>query len=514
MISANPSQASQARRHEIGEKLGNRHVPTHVVRVGTGPEEGALLAGARLQKSHGLSSDEVADLVHCGRLLAHSPHPNLARALQPVVGNDEVLLLWELIDGESMDQLCAQASGSGTRIPLEIWLRVLLDVLAGLQALHAVPQSDGSSAGFFHGEVTPSNIVVGIDGVARLIHTIRIPGLCVKVAGARPYLAPEILLQESQVDHRADVYSAGVILWEAVSGARLFGIEKTSTIVRRMLEGSLPHARPKRGPRWASKLSPIADGALILDRAGRFQSAEAMGSKLAAAARAHVASHVEVSRWVCGLAGELVMARRQRHGGHPVALPAHAARASPRAALGASPVSDPSVRTESVDCRSPHSAPAPVSERPARIRRAWVSAAALMLTIGVIAIWRWFGPAAERGGNTTPSPASVAHVAGAEKPVASGDRQAEGPARPPPLAQLGDREGAAVSVQAQADGRAAETNGHLGTVSSAAPANTSESGTGKRTGASIGLREPPAPGVRAGPKKPRNPPDRYEPLGI
>lgn len=308
-------------RHQIGDKLGERPVPTHVVRVGTGKDEGTLLTAVRIRKSQGLSADEVSEILSSARLLEKVSHPNLAQTLEPVIAADEVLILAELVDGESLAGLNLAPSRED-RPSLEVWLRVLLDTLLGLQALHAVQGRDGRS--FFHSEVTPANVVVGVDGITRLIHTCRIPGFCIKVPGATPYLAPEILLQESDVDFRADLYGVGAMLWEALTGQRLFQVDKTSVIIRQLLTGALPPARPSKDKPWAAALVPIVARALSIDRAGRHASADELRTALEAAAAGHVASHEDVSRWVCAVAGERIVHRRARHGGLPLELPRRA----------------------------------------------------------------------------------------------------------------------------------------------------------------------------------------------
>lgn len=339
-------------RHQIGDKLGERPVPTHVVRIGTGKDEGTLLAAVRIRKSQGLSADEVSEILSSARLLEKVSHPNLAQALEPVIAADEVLILTEFVDGESLASLNLAPSREA-RPGLEVWLRVLLDTLSGLQALHAVQGRDGRT--FYHSEVTPGNVVVGVDGITRLIHTCRIPGFCVKVPGATPYLAPEILLQESDVDFRADLFSVGAMLWEALTGQRLFQVDKTSAIIRQLLAGALPPARPSKDKPWAAALVPVVARALSIDSAGRHVTADELRSALDAAAAGHVASHKDVSRWVCAVAGARIVDRRTRHGGLPLELPRHAPPP---------PVPMPPLILSPVAPAGPRAAPVPFAAEP------------------------------------------------------------------------------------------------------------------------------------------------------
>ncbi len=339
-------------RHQIGDKLGERPVPTHVVRIGTGKDEGTLLAAVRIRKSQGLSADEVSEILSSARLLEHVSHANVARSLEPVIAADEVLIPTEFVDGESLASLNL-APTREARPTLEVWLRVLLDALSGVQALHAVQGRDGRS--FYHSELTPANVVVGVDGITRIIHACRIPGFCIKVPGATPYLAPEILLQESDVDFRADLYGVGAMLWEALTGQRLFQVDKTSVIIRQLLTGALPPARPSKDKPWAAALVPIVARALSIDRAGRHASADELRTALESAAAGHVASHEDVSRWVCAVAGERIVDRRTRHGGLPLELPRHAPPP---------PVPMPPLILSPVAPAGPHAVPVPFVPEP------------------------------------------------------------------------------------------------------------------------------------------------------
>ncbi len=356
-----------------------------------------------------MSSEEVSSAVRRARLLALHPHPNLAQIREPVVDTAEVLLIGDFVDGESLGSLWLAAAQSPAKPSLDVWVRVMLDVLAGLQALHGVRDTPEAAVGLFHGELTPRNVIVGIDGITRLIHQCRIGAVGLMVPGASPYLAPELLLRDPVVDPRSDLYSAGALLWEAIAGRPLFEQDKTSDVIRKVLSGPPPTPPVAAESPWASALLPVVAQALSITPSGRFADAAEMRARIESAAAGHVAPHVEVSRWVCELAGARVQERRSRHGGAPIVLPHYSAPPKPLAPIPVEPAiqpppappvppppfgfdalpspaaHDPPPRLASTD---PLQAAAPPSTRKAR-SALWVASAiaAVVLALGAVAMW-------------------------------------------------------------------------------------------------------------------------------
>lgn len=173
-------------------------------------------------------------------------------------------------------------------------LRMLLDVLRGLTALHDT--FDAQGVDFAHGEVALTQLRVDGEGVCRLIpltarHSVpesRPP------AEALGYLAPERLLGEP-VDARADVFSAGVLLWEALAGRRLFQETVADLIVERLMGEKLqmPQLPPELA--WAIPLKSIAARALSVDPYLRFADCAELATAISIVARDRVAAHSEIT---------------------------------------------------------------------------------------------------------------------------------------------------------------------------------------------------------------------------
>jgi serine/threonine-protein kinase len=197
------------------------------------------------------------------------------------------------------------------KVSLEIALRVLVDVLSGLSAVHNLRDAKREPLKLVHGELTPDCVVLGLDGVARVVSTCR-----VRSATARPgrdgsaYLAPEVLLADETADARADVYSAGVMLWEALSGRPLFPNTQPSAIVTHLLSGKVLRATIPDGSAWAAPLADVASRALSADPEKRFMSAAALAADVRRIAGPKLAPPVRVAAFVRAAFGDRVQARR------------------------------------------------------------------------------------------------------------------------------------------------------------------------------------------------------------
>jgi serine/threonine-protein kinase len=174
-------------------------------------------------------------------------------------------------------------AGTFKRFDLEQVVRLLLDVLSGLAALHEVVTDDQP---FVHGQVSPQHIYIDEHGTARLV-----PLSSGKQIEDTGYTAPE-RLAGGLVDARADVFSVGVMLWEALSGRRLY----PDGFAERLPGALPPPIRLSADARWARPLCALAEQAIALDPALRFTSAIELSNALAAAS-AQQLSRVDTDAW-------------------------------------------------------------------------------------------------------------------------------------------------------------------------------------------------------------------------
>jgi serine/threonine-protein kinase len=176
-------------------------------------------------------------------------------------------------------------------------LRMLLDILRGLTALHDTFTADG--APFAHGEVALTQLRVDPEGVCRLVplttrHCAEAEADPAPAAAVLGHLAPERLLGEV-LDARADVFSAGVLLWEALAGRRLFEEVTSEAIIDRLMSERLhmPQLPPELA--WAIPLKSVAARALAVDPHQRFSDCGELATAIAIVARERVATHAEIA---------------------------------------------------------------------------------------------------------------------------------------------------------------------------------------------------------------------------
>ena len=179
-------------------------------------------------------------------------------------------------------------------------LRILLDVLAGLSALQDTQSQSGTP--FVHGELVPALLRVDGSGAARLVPLAPwhwSPPGTLAAPDRLGHLAPERLLGDA-IDQRADVFSAGVLLWEALAGRRLFEADSVDEIIVRLMGGKvvLPELPPELA--WATPLKAVAMCALSVDPEQRFANCAELGEAIAAVAGAHVATRAEVAGYFSG----------------------------------------------------------------------------------------------------------------------------------------------------------------------------------------------------------------------
>ncbi len=145
------------------------------------------------------------------RLLAGLAHPNVIRPVTIGESSDGHHLVMEYVEGSTLDSLRHEAWRQGAAIPLAVTVRVLLDALAGLAAVHDLADERGRPLGMVHRDMAPRSVLIGGDGVARIANLCveRRLGYMEKVSG-------------QHIDRRAELFAVGVMLWEGAANRRLF----------------------------------------------------------------------------------------------------------------------------------------------------------------------------------------------------------------------------------------------------------------------------------------------------
>ncbi|HEY0466503.1 MAG TPA: serine/threonine-protein kinase, partial [Polyangiaceae bacterium] len=271
-----------------------------------------IVAIKRLHPQFATDPEFLSMLIDEARLASAISHPNVVSSLDVVVEDDELLLIMEYVQGETLAQLARLARQRNASPPLGIIQRILCDALDGLHAAHTA-SIGGQPLNIVHRDVSPQNIMVGANGVARVLdfgiakaesqsQSTR-PG---HVKGKFSYLSPE-QIRGLPVDARTDVFAAGVVLWESLTGQRLFSVQGVEKTVERVLSAPIP-APSSKNPAISPTLDRVVLKALERKSTLRYRSAAEFADALRAVAGE--ATRAEVSAWVCSTAAEVLARRR------------------------------------------------------------------------------------------------------------------------------------------------------------------------------------------------------------
>jgi len=192
-----------------------------------------------------LESDEtfVAMFLDEARLAAQIRHPNVVGVLDLDRNEQGPFIVMDFVDGPSLNTVLKQVRQRQEKLPLELALRLMLDLLAGLHAAHELRDASGRWLGIVHRDVSPANVLVGRDGVARITDfgvaraETRLAQTSVgQLKGKLPYMAPE-QLRGDVADRRSDVYAAGCVFWELLTLRRAIDGEDHAAIIAAALAG-------------------------------------------------------------------------------------------------------------------------------------------------------------------------------------------------------------------------------------------------------------------------------------
>jgi len=318
-----PSELPRVGRYELLLELQQEAFVSVMAARVRGPNTGtSIVELTRVEHTLARQAEVRAAFLAEARAAGRVRHANFVHPTDTLVHEGDLFVATEFILGARLDELWRAASAAHFEIPLPVMLRILLDVIAGLSALHARhprgPNVSGTRS-IVHGDIAPMNILVSYRGDARLLHS----GLsCVtSLAGAigqrnrrLAYKAPEQLrigVNAVPIGPAADVFAVGVLLWEVLQGRRLFDAASDVEVVERILQGPLPaiEAGDRRIP---IALLPLVEMALERTAERRIPNAAQLGDAIEHAPGVRLATNDEVAMVVDQLVGPLIERRRER----------------------------------------------------------------------------------------------------------------------------------------------------------------------------------------------------------
>jgi branched-chain amino acid transport system substrate-binding protein len=243
-----------------------------------------LLVIKMLKRELGEDPDFVKMFLNEARLAARLNHPNIVQTIEIGNAGGRYFLAMEYLEGQPLHRVFRNADAR-ENLSLAMRLHILVQALGGLHYAHERTDYDGSPLDIVHRDISPSNLFVTYDGQVKLmdfgIAKARDSEAETRVGvfkGKAAYIAPEQVKGDG-VDRRADIYSAGVLLWEMITGRRLWqGLTQGETL-KRVMAGEVP--KPSSiDPRVPRELERIAMKALELHRESRFGTAAELATEL------------------------------------------------------------------------------------------------------------------------------------------------------------------------------------------------------------------------------------------
>jgi serine/threonine-protein kinase len=355
------------------------------------------------------------------RLAAGIHHPNVVSILEVGASERGYYLAMEYVEGDTLARLLARAATSGQRLPRPVSLKIVLDTLTGLHAAHELKDEMGQPTELVHRDVSPQNVLVGLDGICRItdfgvaraasrLSATRVGQLKGKIA----YMAPEQAMGKSDIDRRADVFAAGIMLWEVLAGRRLFKSENEAATLSRVLTEEITHVCEVATdvPR---AIGDVAMKALERVPSARYPTCAHFADALERAALEadKVASGRELAAYVSEVIGNEIAQQRE-------AVRGWLARSEPsqiQFPTAEMIQADRTDRSGVTQMATPSARSAVIAAPPPKRSRGWLIAAGVLSLCGVAVVAWWIG---SRNRDATPvTPAAATAATTAPQPTAS-----------------------------------------------------------------------------------------------
>ena len=268
-------------------------------------------------------------LIHEAKLAARLGHRRIVQVFDLGKHEDHLYIAMEYVEGFDLNSLLRQCTEQKVALPAPHALGIIADVLEGLDYAHRRTDENGKPLEIVHRDVSPSNVLISYEGEVKLCdfgiahaNDLVKEGASEALKGKAGYMSPEHARGEP-LDARADVFAAGIILWELLAGRRLYKPKSEIPLVEQAKRAEIPTLPDKGVPKHAA-LEVIVRRALAKDREDRYPSAGAMQRDLETylADSGLLASRLELGKWIATSFGtDLVEKRRASERRLPKSVP-------------------------------------------------------------------------------------------------------------------------------------------------------------------------------------------------
>jgi eukaryotic-like serine/threonine-protein kinase len=269
----------------------------------------------RLHAQYAKDPEFVSMFLDEARVAARIRHPNVVSTLDVVALEGELFIVMDYVEGESLSRLVRQARAKGERVPTNVALSIMTHVLYGLHSAHSAKGERGEALDIVHRDVSPQNILIDTEGIVRVVDfgVAKAVGRLQttrdgQLKGKLSYMAPE-QLRGAKVDARTDVFAASVVLWELLTGQRLFQGDNEAATFGMILECKV-RAPSAEGAEISPEIEEILLRGLAAEPEKRHETALDMAEALEHATLQRPTQRV-IGRWVRELAVDTLKRRAE-----------------------------------------------------------------------------------------------------------------------------------------------------------------------------------------------------------
>lgn len=266
-------------RYELLTRLGRGGMASVWVAREKAPVSGKqrLVAVKAMLPELARHSDFRAMFLEEGQIVRSIDHPNVVKVHEVSEDRGILYMAMDWVEGDSLRTVIKEAKRRRA-IPAEMAVKIIADTAAGLHAAHELRGWDGELRNIVHCDISPHNILVGLDGQAKLVD-FGVANATVhsnidaedKIKGKFGYMSPE-QASAGKVDRRSDVFALGIVLFELTTGERLFRGDDPAQTLELVKNGRIP-APKEIYPNYPDRLAAVVKRALTRNVNERFQTA-------------------------------------------------------------------------------------------------------------------------------------------------------------------------------------------------------------------------------------------------
>jgi serine/threonine-protein kinase len=279
------TQRTGLAKHRVLLELGQGGMSNVYLAVARGPGDFHKLVVLKVLRAD-LAQDEAFRTMALGeaKIAARLNHPNVVQTYEVLDEGERPVIVMEYLEGQSLSSVLSRTR-DGT-FTLAMALQVLVDALAGLHHAHELSDYDGKPFGLVHRDFTPQNIFLGYDGHVRIIdfgiaktEQIDSDSRTGTIKGKVRYMSPEQMLGAPPIDRRADIFAAGMVLWELATRESPWKDASEIAIINHVINNELPSMR-SLVPSVPDEIERICARAIQFDREDRYATAAEMAAAI------------------------------------------------------------------------------------------------------------------------------------------------------------------------------------------------------------------------------------------